>query len=77
MVVVVLVMVVGYGRYLDMEGGSWCPGDLVGCDGFVVVIEIWVVWGGGWWLLALDGRVLEWEVALDFWIVGYCLDGNL
>ena len=46
---------------------------------------VWVVLGGGWWLiggdgsgwwlLALDGRVLEWEVAHDFWIVGYCLDG--
>ena len=59
MVVVVLVMVVGYGRYLDMEGGSWCPGDLVGCDGFVVVIEIWVVWGGGWWLC--------WHWMGEFW----------
>ena len=53
MVVVVLVMVVGYGRYLDMEGGSWCPGDLVGCDGFVVVIVVWVVWGGAWWLIGI------------------------
>ena len=46
---------------------------------------VWVVWGGGWWLIggdgsrwwlmALDGRILEWEVAHDFWIVGDCLDG--
>ena len=44
-----------------------------------------MVWGGGWWLIggdgsrwwlmALDGRILEWEVAHDFWIVGDCLDG--
>ena len=48
----------GCGRYLDMEGGACCPGNLVGCDG-------WFGWcgvvdGGCLVVMVVDGGYWHW-----------------